>query len=566
MRASSILRGLPLLVLLAPGCDAPRSTGGTFDPDASLKKDDVPATPEVDVVALPDVVAPSKDIPTAVDVVTAADVVTPPADVPTDTGPACDPGRTLCAGVCVDTAMEPTHCGACGRACEGGQRCEMGACVTACESPRQRCGTACVDPQTDVSNCGACGRACMAGANATARCEAGVCGLTCATGFGDCDGDAANGCETNLAESLANCGRCGAVCPGGSFAVCAMGACATRCMPGQTLCGETCADILSSQEHCGACGNRCGTAPNATGRCSLGACALTCATGFGDCDRDPGNGCETDLRTSTSHCGACGTACAAPPGGAPSCAAGVCGAVCPSGQILCGGACVNPQTDNNHCGACGNACGTRSMCGGGTCSIPVPTTRYVQQGSPQTFIDACSVPGRLTYLAGADDAAVRVSLPFAFRYWTTDLAANAQINLTSNGWIGMLGDTAADLGGTLPNASAPNGVIAAYWRDNYNRSPGMCVATVGTAPNRQWVVEWQNQYHYGSGSESLTYEIVLSETTNTIDLVYQTMSGVGSGAVGSENAAGTAGVGGCPGGGTICGPTSGYRTRFAPAP
>jgi hypothetical protein len=161
---------------------------------------------------------------------------------------------------------------------------------------------------------------------------------------------------------------------------------------------------------------------------------------------------------------------------------------------------------------------------------------------------------------------VRVSLPFAFRYWTTDLAPNAQINITSNGWIGMLGDTAADLGGTLPNAGAPNGVIAAYWRDNYNRSPGMCVATVGTAPSRQWVVEWLNQYHYGSGSESLTYEIVLSETTNTIDLVYQTMSGVGTGTVGTENAGGTAGVGGCAGGGYSCGPTSGYRTRFAPTP
>lgn len=36
---------------------------------------------------------------------------------------------------------------------------------------------------------------------------------------------------------------------------------------------------------------------------------LVCMQGFGDCDNKPGNGCETDLRISNDHCGACGRSC-----------------------------------------------------------------------------------------------------------------------------------------------------------------------------------------------------------------------------------------------------------------
>ncbi len=151
MRLRPLLLCLPSVALLALGCDAPRNTGTFFDPDASLKKDDVPTAPD-DAAVTPTDLGASPDIATPPTDVSLPDVSTPDASAPdvfmgndvptapTDTGPVCDPGRSLCAGMCVDTSTEPTHCGACGRACEGGQRCELGACVTACESPRQRCG------------------------------------------------------------------------------------------------------------------------------------------------------------------------------------------------------------------------------------------------------------------------------------------------------------------------------------------------------------------------------------------------------------------------------------------
>ncbi|HMR06175.1 MAG TPA: hypothetical protein PKA88_10360 [Polyangiaceae bacterium] len=41
-------------------------------------------------------------------------------------------------------------------------------------------------------------------------------GLTCDPGFGDCNGDATDGCETSLSDNDQNCGACGRSCLGGA--------------------------------------------------------------------------------------------------------------------------------------------------------------------------------------------------------------------------------------------------------------------------------------------------------------------------------------------------------------
>ncbi len=62
-------------------------------------------------------------------------------------------------------------------------------------------------------------------------------------------------------------------------------------------------DLNTDVNNCGGCGNAC-TNEHGTTSCEDGKCVPQCADGFGDCDRDPNNGCETDLSTVDS-CGTC---------------------------------------------------------------------------------------------------------------------------------------------------------------------------------------------------------------------------------------------------------------------
>lgn len=76
---------------------------------------------------------------------------------------------------------------------------------------------------------------------------------------------------------------------------------------------------------------QCGTVttfPNSTAICVGTDCKISrCTPGWGDCNRYPADGCETDLNTSLSNCGTCDSTCYAVPGvTAPNvtCSAGSC--------------------------------------------------------------------------------------------------------------------------------------------------------------------------------------------------------------------------------------------------
>jgi hypothetical protein len=137
------------------------------------------------------------------------------------------------------------------------------------------CGGGCVNTQTDPASCGSCGHACSL-SEATASCVGGLCAVaSCATGWGNCDGIASNGCEVNLSTNVSHCGACSTAC----------------------------------------------TYPEATASCVSGVCALgACATGWGNCDAVASNGCEVDLYADANNCGSCGH-------------------VCASGQVCSGGTC-----------------------------------------------------------------------------------------------------------------------------------------------------------------------------------------------------------------------------------
>jgi hypothetical protein len=89
----------------------------------------------------------------------------------------------------------------------------------------------CGDTQTSTQNCGACGNDCSAD-SARVSCQKGACMRACVASRGDCNNDLdvgaqGDGCETKLADDLANCGECGLHCASssGGVAACAKSAC-----------------------------------------------------------------------------------------------------------------------------------------------------------------------------------------------------------------------------------------------------------------------------------------------------------------------------------------------------
>jgi hypothetical protein len=138
----------------------------------------------------------------------------------------------------------------------------------------------------------------------------GACGIaSCNVGFGNCDGNAANGCETNTQSSV---------------------------------------------NHCGACGTTCAAVANGTNACASGQCRIgSCNAGFADCNGLVSDGCETNTQTNSANCGACGRACPA----GNSCTNGVCGVS--NCQTVAGVRwCFNP----NACGEpCNNVCASLGL-------------------------------------------------------------------------------------------------------------------------------------------------------------------------------------------------------------
>lgn len=192
-----------------------------------------------------------------------------------------------------------------------------------------------------------------------------------------------------------------------------------------------------------------------------------------------------------------------------------------------------------------------------------PTYRRIEAPAEAAFVDACAAPGARRVLANVDDSQVTDTVPFPFRYWGAPVSA---VNVASNGFINFDGVNAASTSGAIPDRTTPNGVVAAYWLDLLTRETGVCIATVGSAPNRRFVVQWADAAYYPSRTANLTFEIVLNETSNTIDMLYQSLGTTGSGVtLGLETVDGTDGAILCSGS-TACPVTSGSRFRWVPTP
>ncbi len=289
----------------------------------------------------------------------------------------CDQNQSEGNGCEVDTLSDPLNCGRCDNPCSlanAVEGCENSTCtIEACESGFGNCdgkvATGCeTDLASDVDHCGGCGLPCPPFDHGTPECAAASCALVgCDAGFGDCDGNEANGCETSTTDSTQHCGACGAGCLlDNAAATCFAGECAVVvCDLGfedcNGLAGDGCeVNLLVDAEHCGTCEIEC-TYAHATATCNQGTCAMgACDPGFANCNDETTDGCETNTNTSVGDCGGCGDVCSAN-NAVATCAGGECQLMCNAGfedcDALPSNGCETSTTNSvDHCGSCATTC------------------------------------------------------------------------------------------------------------------------------------------------------------------------------------------------------------------
>jgi len=242
--------------------------------------------------------------------------------------------------------------------------------------------------------------------NTTPTCQGGICTYPCSPGYGDCNANMTDGCETFLLNNPQHCGACNVVCAlPNAAATCINGVCTIgSCNVGFADCNGITADgcevnILNSVQNCGNCGLVCPNVPNATVACVNGTCVIAgCSPGFANCDGNFANGCEVNLNNSNQHCGGCGVACQNVPNATVFCSNGICQiGACNAGFANCNGqfadGCeVNLNTSVANCGACGVVCTpgprvTSVACVNGACKITGCQTGWVDANG--IFADGC---------------------------------------------------------------------------------------------------------------------------------------------------------------------------------
>jgi len=173
----------------------------------------------------------------------------------------------------------------------------------------------------DPMNCGGCGQNCSYILHSDPYCQSGVCTLDiCDPGYDNCDDNGNNGCESDL-SSIYTCTGCGTDCTQAPYAytvlnvTCNVTCSYDRCSFGYLDCDgfpDDYCEVSMDEFNCGTCGTQCAL-QNAYPYCdvSLGACTTGggCYDGFGDCNNDASDGCETDLSSSDANCGTCNSPC-----------------------------------------------------------------------------------------------------------------------------------------------------------------------------------------------------------------------------------------------------------------
>jgi len=298
-----------------------------------------------------------------------------------------------CENQLPDEGESDLDCGGACAPCELGQRCNSTADCRDSQCLDGTCqGAGCGDGEQSGNetdqDCG--GGACQPcavgkGCNLASDCQSGVCGeQTCSEPA--CNDFVTNGSESDIDCGGPDCAKCGFGMSCRTHADCAdndceAGKCALVCASDSANCdgnpGNGCeTDLRTDLDHCGDCETPCSPA-NASASCVSGACRVdSCVAPFDDCNGDAMDGCETNTKTDVAHCGACAAKPCAALNGDAYCADATCGITCHENFADCdeapGNGCERDVSrDISNCGGCGTVCtaspGKTAWCRKGQC-------------------------------------------------------------------------------------------------------------------------------------------------------------------------------------------------------
>jgi hypothetical protein len=167
----------------------------------------------------------------------------------------------------------------------------------------------------------------------------------------------------------------------------------------------------------------------------------------------------------------------------------------------------------------------RGICSAGDSSYWAGVINFNTYGQGQYMIwdNECPISNFIdisatgTNLNLTDDSEAGVSLPFPLLYQGSLIN---DITVGNNGGI-VLGTLAAQVGYTM--VAGKGLYIYAQDMNTPYAAGGVFYKVIGTAPNRQFIVEWKNLAHYFStlGTDGTTFEVIIDEATQEIYYVYQ---------------------------------------------
>jgi len=166
-----------------------------------------------------------------------------------------------------------------------------------------------------------------------------------------------------------------------------------------------------------------------------------------------------------------------------------------------------------------------------------------------SFVDISGSSGGSSLLAGTDDGTAVLTLPFLVRFYGQPyslacVSTNGALYLVTS--AGECSGFEGDFANTdLTAAPVPNDrpAILPLWSDltfQVSGAGSVLYQTLGAAPNRRFVVQWNDAYPQGSANP-VTFQVVLTEGTSAILFQYQTVD-LGAGNPAHHGAQATIGI------------------------